>query len=706
MRRGRLTRLRAGQLLPWSRAPFGYLLDPEHPRDPACLHLDPAAAAVVQEMFAWYLDPGATVHSIALRLTQAGVLTPTGKPRWNVASVRGILKNPAYTGTAYGNRTRMVSATQRKSALLPVGPGVSYRYRPREEWIGVPVPALLSPDLFDRVQEKLAHNQQCSARNNTHFPYLLRALVSCGQCRLGTTARTMLPGGQSYYVCQGRSNALRRAQGQRCTARYIPGRALDELVWQDLCALLTEPEHLASALRRAHGGHWLPQELQARQVTLRQAVTQLDTAQQRLLDAYLAGVLTLAVFDRKRHELTRRQETLHTQQRQLDALAHQHITLSAVADSLETFCAQVRGGLRKTTFAQRRALVELLIDRVIVTDGNVEIRYVFPTTCHGPPIRFSHLRVDYLDAVALPVVVGARNHRPPAFEAPGSGATLGRDAHPDAAAPQGTTEVAAVVPAIGYQLLRSLLRAATRTSHADTSQRLLGECHLGAVGAVQVEAQRQTSTVDDEHPLGPFALLRQPDTRSPLFRRRERAVEVGHSPVKLATEVERREGRPPDAFPHALLAPPLEATPGGRRRAVLAWQILPATAAAEHIQDAFDDAAVIRSRSARCRRRGEQWSDEAPLCVGEMRSAHASMLSHRAGVLELPLIYAQASFHVLTRQEITMAKQYSAPPAMQIDPNKQYQAIFHTERGDFTVELFAKQAPITVNNFVFLAIDR
>jgi IS605 OrfB family transposase len=118
MRRGRLTHLRAGQLLPWSRAPFGYLLDSEHPRDPASLHLDSAAAAVVQQMFARYLEAGATVHSIALRLTRAGILTPTGKPRWNVASVRGILKNPAYTGTAYGNRARMVSASQRKSALL------------------------------------------------------------------------------------------------------------------------------------------------------------------------------------------------------------------------------------------------------------------------------------------------------------------------------------------------------------------------------------------------------------------------------------------------------------------------------------------------------------------------------------------------------------------------------------------------------------
>ena len=50
-----------------------------------------------------------------------------------------------------------------------------------------------------------------------------------------------------------------------------------------------------------------------------------------------------------------------------------------------------------------------------------------------------------------------------------------------------------------------------------------------------------------------------------------------------------------------------------------------------------------------------------------------------------------------------MAKQYRQPPAMQIDPNKRYVAVFHTERGDFEAELFAKQAPTTVNNFVFLS---
>ena len=52
-----------------------------------------------------------------------------------------------------------------------------------------------------------------------------------------------------------------------------------------------------------------------------------------------------------------------------------------------------------------------------------------------------------------------------------------------------------------------------------------------------------------------------------------------------------------------------------------------------------------------------------------------------------------------------MAKQYSAPPAMTIDPKKKYTAVFHTDLGDFEAELYAAQAPKTVNNFVFLARD-
>src|SRR6266487_6016258 len=92
---------------------------------------------------------------------------------------------------------------------------------------------------------------------------------------------------------------------------------LDELVWADLSALLTDPAQVAAALARARGGAWLPQELQARQRTIGQAIAQLDRQQQRLLDAYLAAVLTLADYDHKRAELDRRQAMLAAQQHQL-----------------------------------------------------------------------------------------------------------------------------------------------------------------------------------------------------------------------------------------------------------------------------------------------------------------------------------------------------------------------------------------------------
>src|SRR6266571_4096333 len=286
MRRGRQARLRAGTLLPWTRPPFGCRLDPDRPRDAAAVRTEPGEAVLVAQLFDWYLEPQATLYRLTARLAELGVATPTGKPRWTVASVRGILRNPAYAGRALTNRTQVTPARRRRSALLPAGRGESLAPRPEQDWIEVPVPQIVSEETFAQVQAKLDTNQQSAARNTRH-EYLLRALVSCGVCRLSCTVRRT-QAGYRYYLCRGRTDALRVARGQRCGARYTPTGQLDELVWADLCALLADPVQVACALERARGGAWLPQELQARQATLRQALGQLERQQQRLLDAYLA----------------------------------------------------------------------------------------------------------------------------------------------------------------------------------------------------------------------------------------------------------------------------------------------------------------------------------------------------------------------------------------------------------------------------------
>src|ERR1700678_115204 len=165
MRRGRHARLRAGTLLPWTRPPFGYRLDPDRPRDAAAVRVDPGEAVLVAQLFDWYLEPQATLYQLTARLADLGVATPTGKPRWTVASIRGILRNPAYAGRALTNRTQVAPARRRKSAMLPAGPGHSQAPRPEEDWIEVPVPPVVSEETFAQVQAKLDTNQRSASRN-------------------------------------------------------------------------------------------------------------------------------------------------------------------------------------------------------------------------------------------------------------------------------------------------------------------------------------------------------------------------------------------------------------------------------------------------------------------------------------------------------------------------------------------------------------
>jgi site-specific DNA recombinase len=398
MRRGRLAKLRAGLLLPWTYAPYGYRMSPDRPRDPRGVTTDPAEAAVVAELFALYRAPGTSLMQLAIYLDQRGVPTPSGTPRWSSPTIRGILRNPTYTGQVYAQRTRVRAPTHRRSATHPIGRSHGTAVpQPADTWLLVgQVPAVVSQAHFDEVQAKLATNRSFARRNNTAHQYLLRALVSCGHCGLSCTARAN-NGHNFYYLCGGKGHSTFSHRATCCPARHTPAGQLDQLVWNDLCRLLSEPEPLAAAVTRAHGGAWLPQELHARRETLRRAQTHLAQQIERLTDAYLRAVLPLEEYERRRRDLEQRMQALAGQEELLRNDAARQQQLAGVAASLEAFRMRVQHGLAAATFEQRRQLVLLLIDRVVVTDTEVEIRYVLPTTPASEHVRFCHLRKDYFD---------------------------------------------------------------------------------------------------------------------------------------------------------------------------------------------------------------------------------------------------------------------------------------------------------------------
>ncbi|HET8852399.1 MAG TPA: recombinase family protein, partial [Ktedonobacteraceae bacterium] len=400
MRRGRLAKLRTGTLLPWTRVPYGYRVDPNRPRDPSGVQVDRAEGAVIQEIFARYLADGATLGTVVAALKQQGTLTPHGRRQWNRSSLRWMLRSPVYLGQVFAYRTYSRPARQRHSPLQPVGrQGTSLELAARDTWVLVAtIPPLISQELFDQAQAKLAENQQRARRHLLTGEYLLRALVSCGVC--GYTCKgCQKPPRYAYYMCAGKVPGRPEHSEGRCPARYILAQALDVLVWQDLCEVLTHPASIAEALERAQAGAWLPQELQARRTQLQSGMEHLARQIERVGDAYQAGAMPLAEYRRRREALDERLQALERQRQQLEAQVDQHQAVTQVMASIEGFCEQVQRGLVQATFAQRRQLVELLIDRVIVTNGDVEIRYVIPTSPATAHVRFSHLRTNYLDGL-------------------------------------------------------------------------------------------------------------------------------------------------------------------------------------------------------------------------------------------------------------------------------------------------------------------
>jgi site-specific DNA recombinase len=401
MRRGRLMKLQAGALLPWTHPAYGYRVDPDHPRDPAGVSVDPTKAAVVADLFTRYVEVGESLHGLSRYLHEHGIVSPTGNPWWGLPTIRGILTNPVYVGTVYIGRMHYRPPTIRRSATHPLGrPKESGRLTPPEDWVAIAqIPAIIDHDLFNRVQEKLAHNQTFARRHNTRHFYLLRALVSCGTCLRASSARTV--GKYSYYLCSGKGKPMHTSIDIPCAARFTPAQQLDALVWNDLCAVLTHPESLSFALERAHGGHWLPQDLQVRRDNYRKALRSVEQQRTRLTDAYLHGIIPLAEFERRRRDLDQRESALQSLDAQLQAQATQHAQVAQLATGMADFCQRVVTGLANATPEGKRQLVELLIDRVVVTDDQVEIRYVFPTHQGSEHTRFCHLRTDYFDAPYL-----------------------------------------------------------------------------------------------------------------------------------------------------------------------------------------------------------------------------------------------------------------------------------------------------------------
>ena len=114
--------------------------------------------------------------------------------------------------------------------------------RPREEWLEIPVPAIVDEVTFARVQQRLEDNKRFAARN-TKVPSLLQGLAACSACGYGYyRGHTTTTAGNKiyYYRCLG-SDDYRYEGGRVCHNKPVRADYLDTVVWDHVTALLADP---------------------------------------------------------------------------------------------------------------------------------------------------------------------------------------------------------------------------------------------------------------------------------------------------------------------------------------------------------------------------------------------------------------------------------------------------------------------------------
>lgn len=238
---GRLRKAKEGKLPSYFQN-YGYDYDQEN----ATLIPNSHESVIVQKMFNWFVNDNIGMNGIARKLNELGVPTKKRKGQWHRQVVRQILMNPVYIGqlrynthdcTDYG-----LNKYKSKEERVKIKP------KPEEEWVIVPVPALIDEELFTAAQEKLAQSRRLWAGNKKNFKqYLLSGLVRCGDCFNTMTGvyQNCWDTKYRFYTC--RKNQAGNNPGCR-PAKRIRADLLENIIWGKIREWLSNPDLLADEL--------------------------------------------------------------------------------------------------------------------------------------------------------------------------------------------------------------------------------------------------------------------------------------------------------------------------------------------------------------------------------------------------------------------------------------------------------------------------
>ena len=306
-----------------------------------------------------------------------------------------MLRNPAYRGLACFGKTRTTTRTRVIRSLRRQGvttPNYTAGHdRPREVWIEIPVPALVSEESCARAQELLQENRVRSKRR-TITPSVVQGLFSCQKCGYAFSRTSTQSSARKihYYKCIG-SDGWRKLCGPVCdNDRLVRQGLLDQIVWAEVVRLLEDPTLVQQELDRRLPAARSSDPTKKREQSLQRELTHVGKDIERLLSAYQEDLLSLEQLRQRMPALRRREQRLRADLQGIADQANDRAAFLRLAETITAFLTRLRGAADTLAVAERQRIVRLVVNEVLIGEVTITIRHSIPipsgpSQIGGPP---------------------------------------------------------------------------------------------------------------------------------------------------------------------------------------------------------------------------------------------------------------------------------------------------------------------------------
>lgn len=332
---------------------YGY----DYRRGDGDVTVNEAEADVVRQIFRWLVEEDIGMNGIAKRLNESGVSTKTGRAVWHRMTIRQILTQSAYTGVWWYGRTlckNMGKNRPKSERGKPVA-------KPEEEWLPIPVPAILDTQIFEQAQDRLGEIRRRWSDQPKAF-YLLGGLVVCSHCGGVMYGRSGNSWGRKerVYTCQ-QNDAGAKNRGCR-PMRRINADILESAIWGAVAGRMSDAETVVSMAEESTERSALTQERDRVATALAQAIK----GRENLMRTLALGLSDLdQSLQEQLSEIKSRKDALERRFQELDAALKAPLT-GIDRGEAEKLLRRLRLSIAPEA---RKEALRLLLRQVVVADS-------------------------------------------------------------------------------------------------------------------------------------------------------------------------------------------------------------------------------------------------------------------------------------------------------------------------------------------------